>query len=77
MGILKHNGARIPVAVKKTKLLANIQQTEHKSATECEKLWHMERDSLRDELKIMAHIGAHANVVRLLGERSRSHCEGV
>ncbi len=68
MGILKHNGARIPVAVKRAKRLANIQQTEQKSATECEKLWHMERDSLGDELKIMVHIGTHSNVVQLLGK---------
>uniref|UniRef100_A0A914WCF1 Protein kinase domain-containing protein n=1 Tax=Plectus sambesii TaxID=2011161 RepID=A0A914WCF1_9BILA len=68
LGILNLNGAKIPVAVKKTKQLATIQQTEgNRSPEECNKIWQMERDSLRDELKIMAHIGAHANVVRLIG----------
>jgi serine/threonine protein kinase len=68
MGILKKNCAQIPVAVKKTKLLVNIQKTGGKTLKECEKLWHLERDSLRDELKIMAHIGIHPNVVQLLGK---------
>uniref|UniRef100_A0A914VWP2 Protein kinase domain-containing protein n=1 Tax=Plectus sambesii TaxID=2011161 RepID=A0A914VWP2_9BILA len=67
LGILKQNGAKIPVAVKKTKQLANIQHMELKSPEECDKIWQMERDSLRDELKIMGHIGNHSNVVRLLG----------
>uniref|UniRef100_A0A914V1K9 Protein kinase domain-containing protein n=1 Tax=Plectus sambesii TaxID=2011161 RepID=A0A914V1K9_9BILA len=68
LGILNLNGAKIPVAVKKTKQLASIQQMKgDKGPEECNKIWQMERDSLRDELKIMAHIGAHANVVRLIG----------
>uniref|UniRef100_A0A914VHM1 Protein kinase domain-containing protein n=1 Tax=Plectus sambesii TaxID=2011161 RepID=A0A914VHM1_9BILA len=68
LGILNLNGAKTPVAVKKTKQLASIQQTKvKKSPEECSKIWQMERDSLRDELKIMAHIGFHSNVVRLIG----------
>lgn len=70
MGILKLNGANMPVAVKKTKQLAKIQEMEPKSPEECNRIWQMERESLRDELKIMTHIGSHPNVVTLLGKLS-------
>ncbi len=60
----------MPVAIKTTKSVSKSPMSTS-SITSCEQLaedeQRLQRDSIRDEIKIMTAVGGHPNVLQLLG----------
>ncbi len=68
LGILNEAGAHRLVALKRPKLHDELRSSPERRTQRL----HEERECLRDELKIMTHIGEHPNVVQLLGAITKS-----
>uniref|UniRef100_A0A914VET0 lysozyme n=1 Tax=Plectus sambesii TaxID=2011161 RepID=A0A914VET0_9BILA len=66
LGLLTENGFQLPVAVKtpKSSICDRLRQL---GSVEREEELNRQRDSLRDELKIMSFLPSHSNVIKLIG----------
>jgi hypothetical protein len=66
LGLLTINGSRLPVAVKTPKSLSSERMCQL-NETEIVDQLKLQRDSLRDELRIIAQVGSHSNILKFYG----------
>lgn len=66
LGLLNHNGSRLPVAVKTPKSAFNERMSQM-SPSELVDALKLQRESLRDELRTVARIATHSNILKLYG----------